>query len=128
MDDFTHQVALEGIEFHAYHGVYEEERKIGNKYQVDIYVSVDFESAAQQDKLTDTVNYEVLYRIVKEEMAVPSKLLENIAFRVSERALGHFPQIQSVKIRVKKFNPPVGGLCKSSTIFYQKERKEAIKN
>ena len=117
-----HKIALEGMEFHAYHGVYEEERKIGNKYQVTVAVSVDFESAAQQDRLTDTVNYEILYKLVKNEMEQPSRLLENIAYRIAEQALEQFPQVESVEIEVKKFNPPVGGLCKSSTISYKRER------
>ncbi len=126
MENNLHKVALEGMEFHAYHGVYEEERKIGNKYMVDIAVSVDFEAAAQQDRLTDTVNYEILYRIVKTEMEKASRLLENIAFRISEKVLEHFKQIKTVEIRIKKYNPPVGGLCHSSTIFYTKDQKKSI--
>ena len=73
------KVALEGMEFYARHGYYEEERIIGNKYSVDIVLDLDFTSAALDDKLEGTVDYEKVYEIVQEVMSIDAKLLEHLA-------------------------------------------------
>ncbi|MFM7855953.1 MAG: dihydroneopterin aldolase, partial [Flammeovirgaceae bacterium] len=64
----TGKVVLEGLEFHAYHGVYPHERSSGNKFQVDISVETEFLESAFRDELEGTINYENLYSIVKAEM------------------------------------------------------------
>jgi dihydroneopterin aldolase len=104
-------IQLKGMEFFAYHGFYEEEQRIGNKYSVDITVNTDFSQAAQQDDLTKTVNYEELYRITKMQMQIPSKLLEHIAQQIGEQVLAQFTNVNSITVMVKKFNPPIGGVC-----------------
>jgi dihydroneopterin aldolase len=113
-------VTLEGMEFFAYHGFYEEEQKIGNRYSLDIVVSSDFEKAAVNDDLTGTINYEILYRIVKEEMAKPTKLLEHLAQRIIDQTYTYYPAIEWVEVSVSKFNPPIGGVCARSKIILRK--------
>lgn len=109
-------VSLEGLEFFAYHGYYKEERKIGNKFQVDVQVFLDLQKAARFDRLGDTLNYETLYQIVSAQMKQPSKLLENIALRIIKEIRLHFTQIDSILVTVSKFNPPVGGVCHRATV------------
>lgn len=110
------KVALEGLEFFAYHGFYEEERKIGNRYGLDIEVDCDFLAGATADELSGTVNYETLYRIAREEMEQPSKLLEHVAHRILTRIKKSFTGIGQVKVVIRKFNPPLGGVCHASVI------------
>jgi dihydroneopterin aldolase len=109
-------VSLEGMEFFARHGFHEEERKLGNRYGVDITVEAALEAAAMDDDIAGTVNYEALYRIVREEMEKPSKLLEHVAGRILDRTCHAFPSIQSVEVSICKFNPPVGGICERSRV------------
>lgn len=118
----TGRVALEGLEFHAFHGVYPHERESGNWFEVDIAVETDFSSAAFQDDLAGTVNYETLFRIVKEEMDRPSKLLEKVAGKIIEDILNELPVVQSVDIKISKVNPPIGGKCKRATVQVFKKR------
>jgi dihydroneopterin aldolase len=113
-------VSLEGIEFFAYHGFYEEERKIGNKYSVDITVNLDITEAASTDDLQGTVNYEDLYSVIRHEMLTPSRLLENIAFRIIERTYELYPEVEWVEVSISKFNPPLGGICHRSKITLRK--------
>ena len=118
------KIILEGLKFFAYHGFYEEERKIGNRYGVDLTVSLNFEQAAEADRIKATVNYESLYKIVKEEMDMTSKLLEHIGLRIVKGVFDNYEAVLEVEVTIRKFNPPVGGVCKSSAIYIQKSRAE----
>jgi len=109
-------IALEGLEFFAYHGFYEEEQKMGNKYALDITIETDFIRAAQQDRLSLTVNYSTLYQIAYKVMQEPSRLLEHIGFRVIEQIRLQYPDVTKVIVKVSKFNPPIGGVCTKAAI------------
>jgi len=104
-------VALEGMEFYARHGYYEEERKIGNKYSVDVELEVEFGEAAMHDKLEGTVNYEKVYKVVAEVMSIDALLLEHLAGKIIRDLKEFFPQVKNVKVSVSKYNPPIKGLC-----------------
>lgn len=118
----TGRVALEGLEFHAFHGVYPHERESGNWFEVDIAVETDFSAAAFEDDLSGTVNYETLFAIVKAEMDKPSKLLETVAGKIIDDILRELPVVQSVDIKISKVNPPIGGKCKRATVQVFKKR------
>ncbi|MEM8966056.1 MAG: dihydroneopterin aldolase [Bacteroidota bacterium] len=117
------KILLEGLEFFAYHGYHKEERKTGNRYNVDVIVEADVMSAAIHDKLRETIDYAKLYQTVKEEMEQPAKLLEHIAHRINQRVLQQFPQVKAVEVQVSKFNPPLGGVCRRACVTLREERK-----
>ncbi|RFP64430.1 dihydroneopterin aldolase [Hymenobacter lapidiphilus] len=116
------QIALEGMEFFAFHGYYDEEQKIGNKYGIDLFIDTDLHAAGTSDQLRETVNYEVLYRVVTEEMQAPARLLEHLGHRVLDRVLAEFPYVNSVRVSVSKFNPPLGGICHRARITLERRR------
>lgn len=116
------RVALEGLEFHAFHGVYPHERESGNWFEVDIAVETDFSMAASNDELQGTINYETLFKIVKEEMDEPSKLLETVAEKIARDVIENLPAALSVELRISKLNPPIGGKCKKATISLVRRR------
>lgn len=118
----TGKISLEGLEFHAYHGVYAHERSSGNKFEVDISVEATLHSQVLQDDLSGTINYESLYELVKQEMAKPSKLLETVGYSIAEKVLSEFQDAQSVEIKISKFNPPIGGVCKKASVIVSKRR------
>jgi len=120
------KVALEGLEFFAYHGYYDEEQKVGNKYSVDVTVTTDFDRAAEHDKLSETINYETLYQIVAHEMTIRSRLLENIGKRIIRSIFQTFPQADAVDVSVAKFNPPIGGVCKSARVSLVRNRENIV--
>lgn len=117
-------VSLEGLEFFAYHGYYDEEQKVGNKYAVDITVNIDFDMAAEKDTLSGTVNYEVLYKIISKEMGKPSRMLEHLGKRIIQSAFDNFPFINSVEVSISKFNPPIGGVCQRARVSLKEVRKK----
>ena len=115
-------IALEGLEFFAYHGVYEEEQRMGNKYSVDITVGTSFEEAALEDRIGQTIDYGTLYQIVKKEMESPAKLLETLAVRIINNVFTECPKAEEVKIAIAKYNPPIGGVCTRAKVELVKKR------
>jgi 7,8-dihydroneopterin aldolase/epimerase/oxygenase len=118
----TGKIALEGLEFHAFHGVYPHERESGNFFEVDIAVETDFSEAAAHDDLGETVNYETLFRIVKEEMDEPSKLLETVAAKIIAHVFRDCPTALHVDLKISKLNPPIGAKCKRSSLSVSQSR------
>jgi dihydroneopterin aldolase len=118
----TGTISLEGLEFHAYHGVYPHERSSGNKFEVDVSVETSITPSAFTDDLAGTLNYEDLYGVVKDEMEKPSKLLERVGHEMAAAILKKFPQAQSVTITISKFNPPIGGVCKKAAVTIRQHR------
>jgi dihydroneopterin aldolase len=104
-----HQIIVEGIHLYAYHGCLEEEGKIGSNYIVDVSMQTDFTEAAQTDDLTKTIDYVMVYRIAREEMAIRAKLLEQVAQRIIQRLKKEFASLQKVEVKVTKLNPPMNG-------------------
>ena len=116
------RISLEGLELHAFHGVYPHERESGNWFEVDISVETNILEGAIKDDLEKTVNYETLYQIVKEEMEVPSKLLETVAEKIVARVINDLRQVEMVELKIAKINPPIGGKCRKASLWIQKRR------
>ena len=102
-------IQLNQIKFYAYHGVVEQERKVGNTFLVDIKLYLDLSKPMETDDLSDTVNYAEIYEIIKEEMAIPSNLLEHVAGRIAKKIKHTFPFVEKVKISLAKERPPIKG-------------------
>lgn len=103
------EIILKNIRVYACHGCLAEEEIIGSDYRVDLKIYADLKKAIQTDELIDTVDYVYLNKIVKEEMAIRAKLLENVAGRISDRIFSELPQVQKLKLKIAKVNPPIGG-------------------
>jgi dihydroneopterin aldolase len=109
-------ISLEGVEFYAFHGVFEEEQRIGNRFTIDIEVETDVSSAGKSDDLTDTVDYQRLYELIREVMDKPSALLEHVASSILESVRATYPHVHRVKVKVSKLNPPIGAICKRASL------------
>lgn len=115
-------IKLKNIRVFAYHGCLAEEGKIGSDYRVDLKVYADLSHSAKTDKLADTVDYVHLNRIVKQEMAIRSKLLEHVAERILKRIMEELIMVQKAKVDVSKINPPIGGNVAMVTVSRSKSR------
>ena len=102
------KIYLRNVRFHAFHGVLPQEGIVGNDYLVNLVLDYDFSSAMKTDDLQGTLNYAEVYQKVREEMAVPSKLLEHVAGRIAHRLFSDFPEIQELQLSITKVNPPMG--------------------
>ena len=116
----TTKIAVERMRFHARHGVSEQERAVGNDFEVTLEVAYPLAAAMESDALTDTLDYTRLYDAVAQEMAIPSRLLERVAGRILARLSSEFPLIEGGKLTVTKLSPPISGemACVSVTVEF----------
>lgn len=115
-------IKLQNIRVFTNHGCLEEEAKIGSEYRVDLEIEADLSISSHSDELTDTVDYVHLNAIVKEEMAIRSKLLEHVAQRIIERIFEEIEMVNVIRVEVSKINPPIGGDVEMVTIALEKHR------
>ncbi len=116
MDYMKSRIELADMEFFAHHGCFYEERVIGNRFLVNLSVEYDCSKAMESDNIEDALNYQILFDIVKEQMMVPSNLLENVAGRIIGVIRCRFDYILSGTLSIDKLNPPLGGKVGSSRI------------
>lgn len=103
------RVVLEGLEFHAKHGVYEAEGVLGGRFIVDAELYYDF--AGLPDELSTAVNYAAVYDVIYQEVTGNRmKLIEVLADQIARRVLREQPQVQRVTVRVHKPFAPLPGV------------------
>jgi dihydroneopterin aldolase len=115
-------IKLKNIRTYSYHGCLVEESKIGSDYSVDLQVTTDLNKSSISDNLEDTVDYVLLNRIVEEEMAIRSQLLEHVAQRTIKRIFKEAPTVSRIILAVSKLNPPIGGDVEAVTIEMDENR------
>lgn len=104
----TSYIYLRDLRFHAYHGVEALERTVGNDYQLSVRIQYDVSQAMLSDNVLDTINYADVYRLLEQEMQVPSNLLERVAYRMADRIQRCFAFVEAIDISLAKLNPPMG--------------------
>lgn len=120
-------IKVENIRLNAFHGCLKEETKIGGEYRVDLTVKANLQTSSHSDQLRDTVDYVLLNRIVKEEMAIPTKLIETVAKRILIRVFLESSLVIKASVSVSKLNPPIGGDVEAVTVKMSEKRKRKRK-
>ncbi len=101
-------IEIENMEFYAYHGCFEEEAIVGNKFLVNLTIEMSPDVPAQTDSINDAVNYQLAYFIVKREMAIRSHLLEHVGGRIVDALCKELTGTQKVAVQASKVNPSMG--------------------
>jgi len=104
-----YRIVLERMEFRALHGCYELERKVGNRFTVDLEITAELGDVAAEDSVEKAVNYLTVYEVVRERMRITQRTIERVAMNIIEALYAAFPQIRHVKCAVSKLAPPLGG-------------------
>ena len=119
----TSYILLENIRFFAYHGVAPQEKTVGNEFVVSLRLKTGIARAMESDDVADTVNYAEIHQAVKEEMDIPSKLLEHVAGRIVRRLFNDFPTIEHIDLKLSKRNPPMGADIETAGVEVHIERQ-----
>ena len=102
-------IELENMEFQSFHGCFEAERTVGNRFLVYMYIETDVEQPSRSDDVRDTINYLSVYETVREQMEQPSRILEHVCRRILDAVAARFPRIAYARVKVSKMAPPLGG-------------------
>ena len=113
-------VQLHQLLFHAYHGVHEEEEVLGNDYMVDCSVEF-YETAEVITHINDTVNYVLIYDIIKKRMSIPTQLLETIAMEIGNEIIREYKELKVIDITIRKLHPPIEGIRGSVGIAWNRK-------
>ena len=116
-------IFLDGVRLYAFHGVEEQERRVGGWFTVSVRAQYDISRAMETDSVSDTLSYADVFQIVKREMAQPSQLLEHVAGRMARAIISEFPDVETVKVTVIKQNPPMGANCDGAGVEVEVKSK-----
>ena len=113
-------IELDRMEFRALHGCYELERKVGNRFTVDLSVTAELGRVAEEDSVELAVNYLTVYEVVRAQMQVTQRTVERVATNIIDALYAAFPQIRHVRCRVSKLAPPLGGKVARVSVVVEK--------
>ena len=116
------KIIISGLRIYAYHGVMEQERKVGAYFTIDCEVEADMREAIEHDFVDGTISYADIYETIKREMATPSFLVEHAAGRIVNAILAEYPKAHAVRLRLMKENPPMGADCTGAGVEIVKVR------
>ena len=109
-------IGLQSIRIFAYHGLYPEEQNSGNHFRVDLTVDTGDRPLSESDRIEDTVDYTVLYKVVEEVMSVRQNLLETLVSKIGRRIIDELEDFDAVTVRVTKESPPLKAEVASSFV------------
>lgn len=115
-----YRINLDGMEFRAYHGCYDLERRVGNRFVVDLELVTELGRVAEADDVELAVNYLKVYETVREVMAVEQRTIERVSQNIIDTLCERFPAIVGVRCRVAKMAPPLGGKVRSVSVTLER--------
>lgn len=104
----THKISLKNMVFYGFHGVYEFERELGQRFFLDIDMTANLEKAGKSDQLEDTIDYVAVYNLTKN--IVENKrfqLLEALSYHIADEVLRMQPLVEEAVVRVRKPSVPI---------------------
>ena len=109
-------ITLENMKFYARHGCYQQEQKVGGRFNVTLKYTVDTSIPEVTDDITQTVSYLDIYELVRDQIAIPSAILEHVGRRIIDAMRAKYPSVTSASIAITKLTPPLGGQLDGVTV------------
>jgi dihydroneopterin aldolase len=112
-------IKLNQLRFFAHHGMYEEEKKVANEFDVDLEVS--FEAKETITSINESINYVKLFELVKKYMLLEQRLIETIAMNIANAIHEQYTHVKKISITITKKYPPVINFSGNVAVSYVKE-------
>lgn len=110
------EIKLNDLHFRAHHGVYEQEKKVGNEFVVDVMVLIPVNNSISNDILEDSISYADIYDVVRKEMKNSRNLLEKVALEIKNKLIANHPIIKGGKITITKLSPPLSYITGNASV------------
>lgn len=115
-------IEIKGMKFHSFIGHYDEEKQIGNKFNIDIRITTDCEKSGISDNLTDALDYVNLYALIKAEMQKKCNLIENVSLRIKSIIFEKFDEVTHIYLKISKLSPKIGGIVEEVSVIQDVSR------
>lgn len=119
------KIIIHDMEFYAYHGLFPEENRLGQRFYVDLELYLDLEPAGKSDRMEDSIDYGHVYEIVKRIVEGEAKhLIEAVAETIASELLQQFVPLEACTVKVKKPNPPIPGHYQSVAVEIHRRKED----
>jgi dihydroneopterin aldolase len=116
-------IILKDLAFYGYHGVHDEEAKLGQRFRIDVTCGVDLEQAGRTDALEASISYSEIYNIVKTAFEMQRfKIIEAVGQHIVDQLFAAFPTIEWIRIRVRKPEAPIPMVAGEAAIELYRQR------
>jgi len=112
------------MKFYGFHGLFPEENRLGQRFNVDVVLFLNLQKAGKSDAMVDSVDYGRAYEVVKAIVEGEAKnLLESVAETIANNLLTEFNLLKACQVKVTKPDPPIPGHYESVAVEIYRERK-----
>ncbi len=118
------KIRLHRMQFYGYHGVLPEEKKLGQRFFVELELFLDLQRAGKSDALDESIDYSKVYELVQDIVeGEPKNLIEAVAESIAEKLLQSFHPLEACRVIVIKPDPPINGHYDSVSVEMYREKK-----
>lgn len=118
------KIILQNMQFFGYHGLFPEENKLGQRFNVDLELYTDLKKAGKSDEMHDSIDYGLAFEVVRDVVEGEAKnLIESVADEIAEKLLDTFHLLQACNVKVIKPDPPIPGHYNSVAIEIYREKR-----
>lgn len=114
-------VSVEGVRCYAGHGCMIEEQQIGGWFLVDVHIEADFSGAVHSDRLEETFDYVLITNVIREQMAIPSRLIEHAGGRIMQKLHEALRGRKRIELKITKLNPPVNSQIGNASVILEED-------
>ncbi|WP_188207342.1 dihydroneopterin aldolase [Alkalibacillus aidingensis] len=119
------KIILNELMFYGYHGLFPEEKKLGQRFTVDLELYCDLKTAGESDQMEDSIDYGAVYQVAKNVVEGEAKnLIEAVAEEVANKMFQTFKHLEAIKVKVDKPGPPIPGYYQSAAVEIERERHQ----
>ncbi len=117
-------IFVNGLVIHAHHGVMKHEAKVGQRFAIDLLLTIDLKNASRSDKLADTVSYAAIVDVTSRAFTARNfRLVEAAGGAVADAVLKEFPQVQSVRVTIHKPHAPISAIFDDVGVILERSRR-----
>lgn len=113
-------IHLHNVIFYSYHGIHEEEKILGNEFELSADIQFHEEHEVIHS-IKQTINYVDIYEIIQQRMNIPSTLLETVVMEIGILIKKRYDNVRSISIHLKKVHPPITGFQGAVSVSWEKE-------
>jgi dihydroneopterin aldolase len=120
------RIFIHGLSLHAYHGVLAYEAEVGQTFSIDLELEIDLATAADSDKVADTVSYDKVASCAAQVFCAQRfRLIEAAAGKVADALLATFPRVRAVKVTIHKPHAPIAATFSDVGVTLERTRADS---